>query len=393
MTSSLPYNIHLRFRQALDVVRSIPVDEVALQPIPTDKLKFYGLYKQATLGECNTPKPSSRKVVEYAKWKAWYRIRHLSSLEAQNLYVNALVELLVEFINRYPNNRYVTFAKEALQALELDPSAGTDDMHDDEQSNELYSDAWESTPSMDEYNPLVHIEPYQLSNNDSPISPIRSYATPSLVASTPSIQASISRSSNTHNSPHTPVLSPQQSYFGHQKWSTPSTMMMMPVNNDSSSDTNKIKHLHNSAPPPPPSSSLSSPPSTSNGSELSYTYSHQIPSHEKDTEQHRKLSERTLENLQTEVTALTEQMDRLRHELQEQSITRRSFHIGWLVQTLIKHLLANCLLVGILFWIMWRRRSPFAIAFVDYLRPQIKTMLRSLAHSTVKKVMFWKLTV
>ncbi|KAI8332049.1 acyl CoA binding protein-domain-containing protein [Chlamydoabsidia padenii] len=123
----LPHIIQSRFNRALAVVHSLPQDETGLRPIPTDRLKFYGLYKQATVGECNTPKPSSRKVVDYAKWKAWYRVRQLDRLEAQNLYVNALVELLVEFIHRYPSNPYVDFAKEALQSLETDIPAGSEE--------------------------------------------------------------------------------------------------------------------------------------------------------------------------------------------------------------------------------------------------------------------------
>ncbi|ORZ23965.1 acyl CoA binding protein-domain-containing protein [Absidia repens] len=126
MSASLPYLIHLRFNQALIIVRSIPEQEVGLQPIPSDRLKFYGFYKQATFGECNTPKPSSRNVVEYAKWKAWYRVRHHSCMEAKNLYVNALVELLVEFINRYPNNQHHEFAKQALQSLEFNAATASE---------------------------------------------------------------------------------------------------------------------------------------------------------------------------------------------------------------------------------------------------------------------------
>ena len=40
-------------------------------PTNEQKLKFYGLYKQATLGKCNTPKPWAIQVEAYAKWNAW----------------------------------------------------------------------------------------------------------------------------------------------------------------------------------------------------------------------------------------------------------------------------------------------------------------------------------
>lgn len=40
-------------------------------PTDDEKLKFYGLYKQATIGDCNIPQPWAIQVVERAKWEAW----------------------------------------------------------------------------------------------------------------------------------------------------------------------------------------------------------------------------------------------------------------------------------------------------------------------------------
>lgn len=36
-----------------------------------NKLVIYGLYKQATVGDCNTPKPSMLDFVGKSKWTAW----------------------------------------------------------------------------------------------------------------------------------------------------------------------------------------------------------------------------------------------------------------------------------------------------------------------------------
>ncbi len=52
--------------------------------------------KQATEGDVNIPRPSSRQVVEYAKWKAWSRMKGMSPIDAQKLYVESLVQLLSE---------------------------------------------------------------------------------------------------------------------------------------------------------------------------------------------------------------------------------------------------------------------------------------------------------
>lgn len=70
INSSSTYAIQLKFSHALSIVRAIPPDISELQPVVADKLQFYGLYKQATQGDVNIPRPSSRQVVEYAKWFA-----------------------------------------------------------------------------------------------------------------------------------------------------------------------------------------------------------------------------------------------------------------------------------------------------------------------------------
>lgn len=63
------YVTQVRFCRALAVVRSLPTESGgAFQPSIADKLNFYGLYKQALNGDCMLLKPSSKKIVAYAKW-------------------------------------------------------------------------------------------------------------------------------------------------------------------------------------------------------------------------------------------------------------------------------------------------------------------------------------
>uniref|UniRef100_A0A3B4Y5F2 Enoyl-CoA delta isomerase 2 n=1 Tax=Seriola lalandi dorsalis TaxID=1841481 RepID=A0A3B4Y5F2_SERLL len=55
-----------QFEQAkgkLSTLRNDPGNEV--------KLKIYALFKQATQGPCNTPKPGMLDFVNKAKWDAW----------------------------------------------------------------------------------------------------------------------------------------------------------------------------------------------------------------------------------------------------------------------------------------------------------------------------------
>jgi len=57
------------------------------------KLAFYALFKQATVGPCNTPKPSILHMVDRAKWNAWNDIRKLSKDEAIVRYVAELEKI------------------------------------------------------------------------------------------------------------------------------------------------------------------------------------------------------------------------------------------------------------------------------------------------------------
>lgn len=56
-------------------------------------LQLYALYKQATLGDNTSPKPSLTDLVARAKWDAWNKIKGLSRDEAMQRYI-ALVDSL-----------------------------------------------------------------------------------------------------------------------------------------------------------------------------------------------------------------------------------------------------------------------------------------------------------
>ncbi|KAI8379168.1 acyl-CoA-binding protein, partial [Radiomyces spectabilis] len=83
----------LQFTRALSVIGSL-LAAGAIQPTASEKLTLYGLYKQATEGDCHLPRPSSRQVGMFAKWRAWDRLRGISPAEAQKYYVDTLLELL-----------------------------------------------------------------------------------------------------------------------------------------------------------------------------------------------------------------------------------------------------------------------------------------------------------
>ncbi|KAH6554885.1 hypothetical protein KP509_1Z299800 [Ceratopteris richardii] len=57
------------------------------------KLKFYGLYKQATEGPCASHQPAAYRTSDRAKWNAWKSLGQLSPEEAMQHYIALLSEL------------------------------------------------------------------------------------------------------------------------------------------------------------------------------------------------------------------------------------------------------------------------------------------------------------
>ncbi|CAI5671215.1 unnamed protein product [Oreochromis niloticus] len=79
-----------QFEQAkskLSTLKNDPGNEV--------KLKIYALFKQATQGPCNTPKPGMLDFVNKAKWDAWKSLGSISQDEARQKYCD-LIGSLVE---------------------------------------------------------------------------------------------------------------------------------------------------------------------------------------------------------------------------------------------------------------------------------------------------------
>lgn len=100
---------------------------------------------------------------------------------------------------------------------------------------------------------------------------------------------------------------------------------------------------------------------------------------------------KALENLQTEVTALTEQLDMLYKKVTEREQQKRRMRWSWkrLVKTVAKHAFINCLLLTLLFLVLWKRRSPVAYALNGFVGPQLQEITRYLA----RRIVFWKVTM
>lgn len=72
-------------------------------------LRFYGLYKQATEGKCNQPKPSFWAVINKAKWDAWKCLGNMPKEEAMKKYVEELKQVMIfTLIALLQSNFYMT---------------------------------------------------------------------------------------------------------------------------------------------------------------------------------------------------------------------------------------------------------------------------------------------
>lgn len=61
-----------------------------------NKLILYGLYKQATVGVVNTPRPGLFNLKDKAKWDAWKAVEGKSTEEAMSDYITKVKQLQEE---------------------------------------------------------------------------------------------------------------------------------------------------------------------------------------------------------------------------------------------------------------------------------------------------------
>lgn len=87
------------FNEAAQFLQSIvaELDEAVL-------LEFYGLYKQATVGKCDTPKPGIFSIKAKTKWNAWNRLGDMTKANAMIIYVNKMSSLKPEWQNTAANS-------------------------------------------------------------------------------------------------------------------------------------------------------------------------------------------------------------------------------------------------------------------------------------------------
>lgn len=75
------------FERATNSIRDCTITDSRLL------LRLYGLYKQATVGDCNIPKPSYLNFTARQKWEAWDSLRSTSQSEAKGTYADLVGEI------------------------------------------------------------------------------------------------------------------------------------------------------------------------------------------------------------------------------------------------------------------------------------------------------------
>ena len=73
------------------------VKNLAAKPSDEEMLKTYSLYKQVTIGDCNTDRPGMLDFTGKAKWDAWNARKGTTTYAAQAEYITIVEELKVKY--------------------------------------------------------------------------------------------------------------------------------------------------------------------------------------------------------------------------------------------------------------------------------------------------------
>lgn len=88
-----PASIDAQFNRAVDIVQSLPKSG-PVQTSYEEKLGLYALYKQATEGDIQGPRPGILDLLGRAKWDSWNKRKGVPKREAKHLYVASLLRIL-----------------------------------------------------------------------------------------------------------------------------------------------------------------------------------------------------------------------------------------------------------------------------------------------------------
>ena len=88
-SQELRSNLEQSFRDAAARIKTR-----ASTPSNGDLLMLYGLYKQATEGDCETAQPWAVQVQARAKWEAWNKNKKMDNFTAMRNYIDKVEDLM-----------------------------------------------------------------------------------------------------------------------------------------------------------------------------------------------------------------------------------------------------------------------------------------------------------
>lgn len=69
------------------------IKDLTTRPSDLELLELYGLFKQASVGDNNTPKPGLLDFKGKAKWESWNKLSGTSQADAEQKYIALVNEL------------------------------------------------------------------------------------------------------------------------------------------------------------------------------------------------------------------------------------------------------------------------------------------------------------
>jgi len=81
-------DLETKFKASAEEVKGL-----AKSPSNDEMLAVYALYKQGTVGDCNTDRPGMFDMKGKAKWDAWNGMKGKGKEDAQNEYIAKVEEL------------------------------------------------------------------------------------------------------------------------------------------------------------------------------------------------------------------------------------------------------------------------------------------------------------
>ena len=72
------------------------IKKIKTKPSDKDLLILYGLYKQSTIGDCNTEKPGFLQFKEKSKWESWNNYKGKNKEESMKEYISKVKEIFNE---------------------------------------------------------------------------------------------------------------------------------------------------------------------------------------------------------------------------------------------------------------------------------------------------------